>query len=327
MHLSKLFSVLLPLAAARATYPTSASKGCGKTLPSAFSQSHSTNLTLPGTDRTYLLHLPRGYQASTPHPLYFSFAGASRDATEQEGLSQFSNPLFNVHGIAVYPEGANEHWLSNPSVSGAHPNDLDFINSLVDHLEDLLCIDKSQVYAAGKSNGGGFVGLLACNATVGARFAAFAAVSGAFYKDDAVAGIGPCEPSTRPEGIPFLEFHGTNDSTVPYYGKTGVDDAHSEYTIPEYISSWAERNGCAADAKPKSNVSEYDGLVRHASWDCNGKKGIVQHYRESELGHCWPSTVSNDDFVNNPDQCSLGKYVYNATEIIFDFFGKWKLDV
>lgn len=46
----------------------------------------------------------------------------------------------------------------------------------------------------------------------------------------------------------------------------------------------------------------------------------MQHYREGENGHCWPSTVSNDDYESHPEQCPLGKYVFNATKYVFDFF-------
>jgi hypothetical protein len=66
-------------------------------------------------------------------------------------------------------------------------------------------------------------------------------------------------------------------------------------------------------------------LVKHAFWDCDGKAGIVQHYREGENGHCWPSTVGNDDYTRLASQCTLGKYVFNATEYIFDFFAGYQL--
>jgi poly(3-hydroxybutyrate) depolymerase len=206
-------------------------------------------------------------------------------------------------------------------VSVSHPNDLDFISTLLDDLKSTLCIDETRIYAAGKSNGGGFTNLLACNATLSANFAAFAAVSGAFYDTDAT--IGPCDPGRQ--STPFLEFHGLNDTTVPYLGKTGTTPARSEYPIPVFMQAWAERNGCPADSPPSRTIPLYDGLVLKEEWDCGGESRVVEHYRENDLGHIWPSTEPNDDCFTMPHQCPDGHYVFNATAVIFDFFGRWTL--
>lgn len=96
---------------------------------------------------------------------------------KEESLSQFSNPEFNPNGIAIYPNSKNGYWLSNPSADTSRPNDLDFTNDLLTYMEEKLCIDTRRAYAAGKSNGGAITGVIACNATVGRRFAAIAAVS------------------------------------------------------------------------------------------------------------------------------------------------------
>ncbi|KAF7713578.1 Feruloyl esterase [Penicillium ucsense] len=305
---------------------TSASvSGCGSDIPWAFpNPGRSKSLHLPNSDREYRLHIPTNYDKDKPTPLYFSFHGATRDMNEQESLSQFSNPEFNPNGIAIYPNGRNGLWLSNPNADTSRPNDLDFVNELLTHMEEKLCIDPRRVYAAGKSNGGGFTSVLACNATVGRRFAAFAAVSGAYYDTDQTPGVGPCAPARRDEGYPFLEFHGTVDVTAPIDGNT---EKHPKLPVIDILEGWAERNGCGVNARWARNETVFENpLVKHASWDCQGKNGIVQHYREGENGHCWPSTVSNDDFVNQGSRCPLGKYVFNATEYIFDFFGQYQLN-
>lgn len=58
-----------------------------------------------GVSRSYLLHVPLHYDNKSPAPVYFSFHGATKDASEQEGLSQFSDNTLNPDGIAVYPQG------------------------------------------------------------------------------------------------------------------------------------------------------------------------------------------------------------------------------
>ena len=298
--------------------------GCGKAIPSKFPiPGTSQSLHLPDTDRQYRLYIPANYDKNKPTPLYFSFHGASGNMLKEEALSQFSNPQFNPNGIAIYPDSKNGYWLSHPKAETSRPNDLDFTNDLLNHMEEKLCIDTSRVYSAGKSNGGGFTGVIACNATVGSRFAAFAAVSGAWYDTDDIEGAGPCAPAEREEGYPFLEFHGTTDTTAPIDGNTKSDP---KLPVIDILQGWAARNGCGDQAKWARNETVFaKPLVKHASWDCDGKEGIVQHYREGENGHCWPSTVGNGDYDKHPDQCPLGKYVFNATEYIFDFFGDYRL--
>ncbi|KGO77663.1 hypothetical protein PITC_074890 [Penicillium italicum] len=293
--------------------------GCGKDIPSKYPKAGSSeSLHLPDSNRKYRLFIPENYDKDTPTAVYFSFHGATRDMVEQESLSQFSNPLFNPNGIAVYPNSKNGYWLPNHSAKTSRPNDLDFINDLLTHLEETLCIDTSKVYAAGKSNGGAFTSVIACNATVGSRFAAFAAVSGAWHPTDDIKGVGPCAPAKRDSGNPFLEFHGTVDTTAPIDGNGG-----SKLSVIDVLQCWAARNGCANNSQPARNQTIFDDpTVRHVSWDCNGLTGVVQHYRENGDGHCWPSTDGNDDFTRIAAQCPLGKSEFNATRYIFDFFAE-----
>ncbi|OJJ52800.1 hypothetical protein ASPSYDRAFT_62481 [Aspergillus sydowii CBS 593.65] len=315
MHISSIvaFSGLTSLALAD---PDS---GCGTDIPPAFpSPGFSRSLHLPDSDREYILYIPETYNTSTPAPLYFSFHGATRDMASQEKLSQFSNPKFNKDAVVVYPNSKNGYWLSNPNADASKPDDLDFTAQLLTHMEEKLCIDASRVYSVGKSNGGGFTNVIACNDTVGARFAAFASVSGAYYDAESVPDVPPCEPAIRDEGFPFLELHGEDDTTAPIDGNT---EENRKIPIIDILNFWTENNGCEQGAPPVANQTVFeDPVVKHVIWNCGGKDGIVQHYREGNNGHCWPSTESNN-------QCPMGKYVFDATEYIVDFFSKYQLDL
>ena len=104
----------------------------------------------------------------------------------------------------------------------------------------------------------------------------------------------------------MLEFHGLNDTTIPYAG--GVRHKAQLPGILDWLARWADRNGCAAGEQPQI-TSQNDGNVKHYSYSCH-----THHYAINNLGHDWPSTSPNGD---NPD----GTYI-NATPIIMEFFNK-----
>ena len=90
------------------------------------------------------------------------------------------------------------------------------------------------------SNGGGFIGTLACDSLGSALFTAFASHSGAFYTD--VNGPRNCSPS-KPS-IPLLEIHGAADKTVRYAGGQGdggpqppISDWYASYPKPAHTLS------------------------------------------------------------------------------------------
>jgi polyhydroxybutyrate depolymerase len=175
-----------------------------------------------------------------------------------------------------------------------------------------FCIKNDSIYATGKSNGGGFVGTLAC-APEGGNFAAFAPVSGAFYTDSGSNTSYPCKPARAP--LPILEFHGTNDTTIPYNGETKSGGVLPP--IPEWLAHWAVRDGCPSPPTPQvvtPSDPAYMDKVHITSYSCGKSKDIVQGYKIDGLGHTWPSTEPNSD--------SSTPTVIEATSMIMDFFRK-----
>ena len=182
-------------------------------------------------------------------------------------------------------------------------SDKAFINATLDTLSSTFCIDSSRIYCSGKSLGGGFCNVLACSPTLSTRFAAFAPVSGAFYTGNAPDGS-DCHPARSP--LPILEFHGLNDTTIPYESETrhGVRLPG----ILDWLARWAGRNGCGVGEKPDV-TSDHDGNVLRYSYSCH-----THHYAIKGLGHDWPSTTPNGDN-------DKGTYI-DATPIIMEFFNK-----
>lgn len=290
------------------------SPGCGKDLPRVQEPggSYSTNITTKdGRERSYIIHIPSNYDKNEPVPVIFSFHGRTRTAKSQEKLSQFSNEEYNPNAIAVYPQGIKNQWQGDPSSQGI--DDISFTLQMLDHFEDRYCIDRTRVYAAGKSNGGGLTNRLACDPTASKRFAAFAPVAGAYYQNVTEDNCRPntvkiqCNPARTP--IPMLAFHGTADETIPYTG--GGRRGRCLPSVPHFVREWASRD----DLGGKNETTTTNGGKVEVSRF--GDHGEVVHYRIEGLGHAWPSTEPNSD---NPD----GTYV-DATPIIMGFFDQWTL--
>ncbi|BEL12807.1 PHB depolymerase family esterase [Actinoplanes sichuanensis] len=268
--------------------------GCGTKAPAATT---TQTVVSGGITRTYLLHLPSGYHRWTPTPVVLAFHGRTRTSEYQRELTRMDR----LDAIVAYPQGTigND---GEPSFQGAPyssgVDDVLFTSDLLNQLQRRLCVDPARIYVSGKSNGGGFAGVLACR--LSGRIAASAQVSGAFYPQGGV-----CEPR-RP--VPVLEIHGSADTTIPYDGST----AKSLPPIPTWLAGWASRNGCAATpvtSTPIATVTRY--TWKHCA-------AAVEHLRIDGLGHDWPSTTPNLD--------SDVPSVLDATPIIWRFFRAHRLN-
>jgi poly(3-hydroxybutyrate) depolymerase len=190
----------------------------------------------------------------------------------------------------------------------------------LDALESNLCVDQARIYATGKSQGGGFVGRLACHPVLSRRIAAFAPVSGAYYidqldteadcEDPATVDI-PCQQGRT--AIPVMAFHGGDDTTIPYGGE------FQTYCLPDvrhWAEDWARRNGLDVGRVSNSSIHGSDNGMS-SSWG-NGLVNLV--YDGDNIKHEWPSMLPNAD---NKGRTMAA---FNASGWIMDFFGKYSLD-
>ena len=290
--------------------------------------------------RSYLVFVPDSYDKDAGAPLILSYHGASQTPKSQCVLDQLTNPYFNTKYIVVYPEGADVSFDSCAlvaTVAGAHMetndvrsvqgewegapghnvDDVGFTKSILSAVEARYNIKSSQIYATGKSQGGGFVGNhLACDAELSTQIAAFAPVSGAFY----VAGMTTCKPDTVQipcnkgrTDVPLIEFHGGADGTIPYEG--GPRKSECLPSIQHWIEAWAGRDGLGTDGT-------ITALTGDATREVFGASGLVQHiYSGDRVDHSWPATFSNSDNEGHGD----GPASFNATSIIVAWFDKYAL--
>jgi poly(3-hydroxybutyrate) depolymerase len=220
----------------------------------------------------------------------------------------------NKTNVSFY--GEQNEWHGDPDSSEV--DDIGFVSDMIAHFSERYCIDTFRVYAAGKSDGGGLINLLACDPILSTQIAAFAPVSGAFYVNgssdtncNAEKIVTPCSPGRKP--VPILDFHGSADSTILYSG--GLRRGECLPSIPHWVQEWSERDGFGTMNQP---TNLYDGKVQKSEFGrAQEQLGIVTHYLTDGLDHSWPSIMANDD---NP-----AATYYDATAIIMDFFNKYTL--
>ncbi|KLU85404.1 Poly(3-hydroxybutyrate) depolymerase, partial [Magnaporthiopsis poae ATCC 64411] len=190
MHYLSYISLLALLGVALGASTKKAASGCGASSPPFEPGKFSKDQTITTKDgqRRYRVFLPRSYKQSTETPAILSFHGAKGTIENQRKLDGLTEDWRNNKYIVIYLQGlatpndpSRTAWQVDPL---ATTDDLGFTAAVLDEVESKLCVKKSQVYAVGKSQGGGMVNLLACDAALSSRIAAFAPVSGAYYIHD-----------------------------------------------------------------------------------------------------------------------------------------------
>lgn len=292
------------------------SAGCGKQPPIQPGQWQSGE-----TDqgRQYRYFLPATYDASAPAPLILSFHGAKRDIDDQRKEDRLSKTRFNTDHVVVYLQGAavdpddagSTEWYGAPDVKT--DADLGFTAAVLDAVEADLCVDPRRIYATGQSQGGGFVGRLACDRDLSRRIAAFAPVAGAFY-NAAIDVEGECDPVTMENAcdagradVPILELHGGDDRTISFHG-----DWRQGACLPavrHWAKDWARRDGLDLDDR-ESAVAGTDGGQMWVYGDGDGLVTLVK--AGDDVGHVWMSI-------------DRGNADIEASEWVMDFFRKHSL--
>ncbi|KAF2713837.1 carbohydrate esterase family 1 protein [Pleomassaria siparia CBS 279.74] len=285
-----------------------AASGCGKMQFLTGVTQYRFGLKSSGIERSYSYHLPSDYEKNKQYPVVLGFHGSSSVGLFFELDTRMSEARYSGDKIMVYPNGIEGSW-AGPTyhTKSTVAEDIQFVQDVIDDMKARVCVDDGKIYAVGMSNGGGFVGTLACDIVGSTLFNAFAMHSGSFYTDVNGPSNG-CVPRHGPR--PVLEIHGGADKTVKYNG--GQGDGGLEPPIASWLDWWAQRNGCSN----KSEESLIDGDVQHLSWTCGGIQGLLQHYKVIDMGHCWADTEPNLSQISVPQGPSSVK----ASEIVMRFF-------
>src|ERR1035437_3734937 len=245
------------------------------------------------TARTFVVHVPPGFDGKSKLPVVIMLHGAGGSGTDAIAQTGWGAKSDRQGFIAVFPDGTPPRaalaaqFLTNPrlwndgSGRGAtgveKVDDLGFISAMIDYLEARYAADPARIYCTGFSNGASMtfsVGLNLSN-----RIAAIAPVSGhLWYREKQL---------TYPVSLLFI---------------IGRDDA---------LKEWERMLGCG----PEVQTARGNGVLEITYNRCV-KGGEVEYYAVRGLGHVWPGGLNQlpKNWVGKPSNN------LNATDVIWEFF-------
>jgi len=242
------------------------SSGCGA---SEWPADGTITLDVEGTQRTYIVELPAGYQPNTPHKLVFAWHGFTITAAQVASTNTFANlgrffglePRAGGSAIFVAPQGLDTMLLgqSGPGWDNMNGRDVAFARAMVESLRASYCIDDARIFSAGVSMGGYLSNQLGCE------------MADVFRAVASIIGGGPIGVGTpQCQGpMPAWITHGNMDQINPF--TQGVKSR-------DY---WANANHCTTMTTPVAPATcvAYEG--------CDA--GYPVHWCEFDGNHSIPN--------------------------------------
>jgi polyhydroxybutyrate depolymerase len=277
---------------------------------------HTRTLMMGEQKRTYLVHIPKGYDPKKPVPVVLALHGAAMNGSMMVWFSGLNRKSDEAGFIVVYPSGTGTGPFLTWNAGGfrgkmaeGKADDVAFIGKLLDDLGTVVTVDAKRVYACGMSNGGMMCYRLA--AELSDRIAAIAPVAGTIA----------IEESKPKRPVPVIHFHGTKDTLVPFETAKGKTPAFMKLKgVEESVQTWVKLNGC--DEKPKTETISKDGdemKVTRTTYG-GGKDGaeVVLVVIEGG-GHTWPGRQPTVGFIGK------SATIVSANDLMWEFFQKHTL--
>lgn len=270
------------------------------------------SIIVGGIERTYIMHLPAGYQKSNSYPLIFVLHGGTANAENAMRMSQMSPKADQEGFIVVYPNGTGKfedkflHWNDGSERSDKEVNSVDdvaFFQQLISYLESNYQVDPKRIYATCLSNGA--IMTYRLGVELSDKLAAIAPVSGALNYDKSL----PIYP------VSVIIFHGTADKYVPYDGGVGKSSGgqRQDKSVAYAVDFWVKHDGC----NPTPVKTEQGNIIKEEY--SGGKAGSeVVLYTIKNGGHAWPGGKAGIRYgnVDEPTQ------EISAIDLIWEFFKK-----
>jgi polyhydroxybutyrate depolymerase len=269
-----------------------------------------SNFEYDGNKRFHMVYIPDSYSDTEKIPLVIYLHSYGWGAQKGMDYTQLNQVGDDFGFMIVYPS-ARPNWNSgigdNPSWGTPDNNDVGYIDTLLDTLNENYNIDEGRIYAVGLSNGGLMAYKLACQ--LSHRIAAIASVSGVLSNST----LSDCDPL---RAIPILQIHGTNDEWVPMNGgEVGW------LSVEDTLNFWIQNNNCKDNDSIVLDDMDLtdDSTVEKISYtNCTNNSQII-YFKVIGGGHTWPSAgpAGYPAGATNQD--------INAGIEIWDFFKDYQL--
>ena len=281
---------------------------------------YSASIIHDDTERSFIVHIGRSYDASEPTALVFVLHGGGGSAEVMPIFTGFNTIADRESFIVVYPDGFENHWNDGrePKIYRTHienTDDTGFISSIMDALTVELNIDMTRIFVTGISNGGMMSHRLACE--LSDRIAAIAPVASSIPVN--MADI--WNPS---RSVSTLIINGTEDPLVPWEGgdiQMGEMSLGNVLSVSDTVNFWISNNNCYVQPEvtrlSERNVNDGTSVWMETFSDCTSGTEVVLFGIDGG-GHTWPGGYQY------ADEHLIGKtsQEFDASEIIWQFFKK-----
>lgn len=270
-----------------------------------------------GLSRSYLVHVPRGYDPARATPLLVALHGGGGNMQFQAddanyGLISKSDSAGFIavfpNGYSPFPGGKLATWNAGNCCGQSRNKQVDdvgFIRAVLSQVQGRLNVDPGRIYATGMSNGGMLAQRLACE--MAETFKAIAAVAGT----DNTRSCTPARP------ISVLAIHAQDDDHVLFDGGAGPGAFRDESkvtpftAVPETMSRWVRRDRCSA--APPTRVLDRPGAYCERYSGC--ADGVQLQLCVTETGgHSWPGAGKVRGGKAPASQA------LSANDVMWDFF-------
>lgn len=243
------------------------------------------SVTVDGKKRTFIMYIPDSYKGDKPVPLFVDYHPVMGSGSGQFNDTKYRSLTEKEGVISLYPDGTKSAdaskmgpgWNVGPCCSD--DDDVKFSREMIAAVEEIACIDKKRVYAAGFSMGGGMSNHVAC--FMSDVYAAVAPAAMDLNKTNSAQ----CNP-TRP--ISIIMFRGTNDPVCKYQGgDSGYGDGLNFLGAEGNFKFWAQKNGCTGSPSKNSNgCDEYSNCQDGTKVVLCTKQGGGHEQGDGNVG--WP---------------------------------------
>ena len=153
--------------------------------------------------RNVIIQTPNNIEEERAYPIVFAFHG--RGGNNVSWINKLNFFTLTGEFIGVYPQGFLESW--NLGTEPSKADDVEFVNLIIDELQNYDNLDFERIYAIGTSNGAGMVNKLALETN---HFKAISPVVSQLIESLQFS------ETTQPTSV--FQINGAADTTIPIEG-------------------------------------------------------------------------------------------------------------